>query len=75
MKAIVLLGAVLALLGVIGLAMPFFTTTETKDVLDFGGMKVQAQEKKTHAIPPILSGGVFVVGIVLIGAGVAMNRR
>ena len=62
MKGIVLFGAILALLGLIAFAMPSFNTEETKD-------------EEPHFIPPIVSGGAMVLGVLLIGAGVMMNRQ
>jgi hypothetical protein len=68
MKGILLIGAALAVLGLIGLAMPIFTTTDTKSVVKLGDLNVQAKEETPHAIPPLVSGGVLVIGVVLIGA-------
>lgn len=40
MKSIVWLGALLALLGILGLAIPVFTTSETKNVVKLGEFKI-----------------------------------
>jgi uncharacterized membrane protein len=69
MKPIIWLGAALVLLGLIGLAIPSFTTSQTKDVAKVGDLKVQSTEQKTHAIPTFLSAGVIVLGGVLIAVG------
>ena len=69
MKGLVIVGAVLVLLGIIGFAIPVFQTKETKDVARVGDLKLQATETTSHVIPPIVSGGAIVLGIVLIGAG------
>ncbi len=71
---IVVIGAILALLGIIGLAIPIFTTRETKDVAKVGDLKLQTTEATQHAIPPVVSGGALVIGIVLIGAGLYQRR-
>jgi hypothetical protein len=71
---IVVIGAVLALLGIIGLAIPIFTTRETKDVAKVGDLKLQTTEATQHVIPPVVSGGALVIGIVLIGAGLYQRR-
>ena len=44
-------------------------------MVKFGDLKVQAKTQETHVIPRILSEGAIALGIVLIGAGVVMNRR
>ena len=74
MRGIVMFGAMLALVGLVAFAIPSFTTPETQDVVKFGDLKVQARTEEPHTIPPILSGGVMVLGILLIGAGLVMNR-
>ena len=71
---IVVIGAILALLGIIGLAIPVFTTRETKDVAKVGDLKLQTTEARQHVIPPVVSGGALVIGIVLIGAGLYQRR-
>jgi hypothetical protein len=75
MKAIVMFGAVLALLGLIAFAMPSFNTEETKDIVKLRDLKVQARTEEPHFIPPIASGGAILLGVLLIGAGMAMNRQ
>ena len=69
MNKLVTIGAILVVLGVIGLAIPWFTTPETKDVANIGNLHVQAQENKTHFIPPAAAGAVVAVGIVILGGG------
>ncbi|HTW89526.1 MAG TPA: hypothetical protein VMD75_16130 [Candidatus Binataceae bacterium] len=71
MKGIIISGAILALLGLLAFAIPVFTTQHTEDVAKLGSLKVQANEQQTHVIPPLLSGGVLILGLVLIGVGVA----
>ena len=73
-NVLVVLGAVLALLGIVGLAMPIFTTRETKEVAKIGDLKVQTTEAREHVIPPMVSGGALAIGIVLIGAGLYQRR-
>ncbi|HWX32182.1 MAG TPA: hypothetical protein VNZ53_32725 [Steroidobacteraceae bacterium] len=75
MKSVVLFGAMLAVLGLIAFAIPSFNTEETKDVVKFGDLKVQAKTEEPHFIPPIVSGGAMVLGVLLIGAGMVMNRQ
>jgi hypothetical protein len=74
MKSIVWLGALLALLGILGLAIPIFTTSQTKDVAKLGGLKIQSTEQSTHVVPQALSAGALALGIILIGAGLYQKR-
>ncbi|MFZ2059754.1 MAG: hypothetical protein WAU82_01960, partial [Candidatus Binatus sp.] len=60
----------LAILGLVAFAMPSFNTEETKDVVKLGDLKVQAKTEEPHVIPPIVSEGAILLGILLIGAGV-----
>ena len=55
MKGIVLAGAVIALLGLLGLAIPVFSTSQTKDVAKIGDLKIQANEETSHVVPPMLA--------------------
>jgi hypothetical protein len=66
---LLVIGALLVLLGIAGLAMPSFSTRQTTDVAKIGNLKVQANEDTPHFIPPAVSEGALVVGIVLLGAG------
>ncbi len=68
-NTMIMVGAVLALLGTAGLAVPEFNTQQQKDVATVGDLKIQTQEKTPHTIPPLLAGGVLLVGVVLIGGG------
>jgi hypothetical protein len=69
MNGLIVGGAALILLGLIGFAIPIFTTEQTKDVAKVGDLKLQTTESTTHIIPPILAGGALVLGVLLIGAG------
>jgi hypothetical protein len=66
---LVLGGAVLILLGLLGFAIPYFTTEQTKDVAAIGDLKLQTTESKSYAIPPLVSGGALTLGILLLGGG------
>ena len=74
MKSITWFGALLAFLGILGLAIPAFTTSQTKDVAKVGSLKIQSTEQSTHVIPQALSVGVLVLGVILIGAGAYSKR-
>jgi hypothetical protein len=62
-------GVILVIIGLVGVAVPYITTQQTKDVATIGDLKLQTTESKSYAIPPLVSGGAVVLGIVLIGAG------
>jgi len=74
MKSITWLGVPLVLLGILGLAIPIFTTSQTKDVAQLGDLKIQSSEQSTHVVPQALSAGVFALGVVLVGAGLYQKR-
>jgi hypothetical protein len=67
-------GLALVLLGLVGFAIPIFTTQQTKEVARIGDLKLQSTESTSHIIPPLLSGGALVLGVVLIGAGFYQKR-
>jgi len=75
MKSIVILGAAVALIGLIAFAIPSFSTEQTRNVVDLGDLKVQAKTQETHVVPPIVSEGAIVLGVLLIGAGLVMSGR
>lgn len=68
MSKLMTVGAILVLLGVLGLAVPYFTTSETKDVAKVGDFKLQTTESTSHSIPPAAAGGVLILGGLLLGA-------
>lgn len=70
MKPIIWLGVLLAFVGILGLAVPVFTTSQTKDVVKMGDLRLQNTEHSTHVVPEALSAGVLILGVVLIGAGI-----
>jgi len=74
MNGLVIGGVVFILLGLAGFAIPIFTTQQTKEVARVGDLKLQTTENTSHVIPPIVSGGAVVLGIVLIGAGLYRKR-
>ncbi len=74
MSKFMIAGAILVVLGLIGLAVPIITTQQTKDVAKVGDLKIQTTESTAHTIPPLLSGGVLALGVVLIGAGFFQRR-
>ena len=74
MNGLTIAGVALVLLGLVGFAIPIFTTQQTKEVARVGDLKLQSTESTSHVIPPIVSGGALVLGVVLIGAGLYQKR-
>jgi drug/metabolite transporter (DMT)-like permease len=74
MKPIIMIGAIVALLGVLALAIPEFTTNQTKNVATLGDLKLQANEETSHSIPPILGGSALIVGLMLMAGGLYQRR-
>ncbi len=72
-RLLLIVGAIIFLLGIAGIAVPYFTTEQTKNVANVGPLHVQATEQQSHVIPPLLSDTAAVVGAVLMG--VALFRR
>jgi uncharacterized membrane protein HdeD (DUF308 family) len=73
-NGLLLIGAVLLIVGLFGLAIPVFTTQKTDTVARIGDLKLQNTEDASHHIPPLVSAGVLVLGMVLIGAGLYQKR-
>jgi len=74
MNMLMISGAILALLGLTGLAIPVFATQQTTEVAKIGDLKIDARENTFHSVPPLLSGGALVLGIILIGGGLYQRR-
>lgn len=69
-----MIGVALVLAGLLGLAVPVFSTSHTTDVAKIGDLKVQTTERHWYQVPPLVSGGALVLGVVLVGAGVLRRR-
>ena len=75
MKSLLIVGALLALLGILTLAFPAFWTRDTKNVAQLGDVTIQNHDNVLHVIPPTASIGAIVLGGGLIVAGVALKGR
>jgi hypothetical protein len=67
-------GTVLVFLGLLGFAIPIFTAERTTDVANIGGLELQSTQSTSYVIPPLVSGGAMVLGVVLIAAGFYRRR-
>ena len=74
MNGLMIIGVLLVVAGVLGFAIPVFTTQQTKEVARIGDLTLQNTEDTSHRIPQILSGSVLVLGAILIGASLYHRR-
>ena len=66
MKPAAIVGILLIIIGVIGLAYGGISYTKEKTVVDIGPIKATADTRETIPVPPILGGFALIGGIVLI---------
>ncbi len=69
MKTITWLGALLLLLGIAGLLVPKFSTTQTTDLANVGDVTVQDKTITHHMVSQPLTIAVLLLGVALIGTG------
>jgi hypothetical protein len=69
MRGTVLLGVILLVAGLAGLAWPVISYTTTEKVVDIGPVEVTAERERRVPVPPIAGGLAAVAGIVMIVAG------
>jgi hypothetical protein len=69
MRGTVLLGVILLVAGLAGLAWPVLSYTTTEKVVDIGPVEVTAEREKNVLVPPIVGGLAAVAGLVIIVAG------
>jgi uncharacterized membrane protein YidH (DUF202 family) len=62
-------GIILVVLGILGLASGGFSWTRNKTVIDAGPIELTAKERKSLPIPPIAGGLILVAGVVLLVKG------
>ena len=68
MKATTLVGILLIVLGIVGLAYPRISYTTREKVVDLGPIEATKESKKSIPLPPILGGLSLAGGIVLLVA-------
>jgi hypothetical protein len=56
MNSTVLIGVVLIVIGIIGLAYQGITYTSREKILDVGPIEATAEKQKTFPLPPIVGG-------------------
>ena len=72
MRGMKLLGVILLVAGLAGLAWPVISYTKTDKVVDLGPIEVTAEREKHVPVPPIVGGLAAVAGLVII---VASSRK
>ncbi|MGN6393306.1 MAG: DUF3185 domain-containing protein [Gemmatimonadales bacterium] len=68
MKPAAIVGILLIILGVVGLAFGGFSFTHKEKVVDLGPIQASADKKESVPIPPILGGLAIVGGVVLLAS-------
>jgi len=69
MRPLVVIGLILAVLGVVALAVPSFTYFTTERVADVGFFKVDVSRPHTIVLNPIVGVIALAVGVVMMLAG------
>ena len=69
MKAATIVGILLIIVGVAGLAFGGFSFTHREKVLDVGPIEAHADKKESLPVPPLLGALAIVGGIVLLASG------
>ncbi len=57
------IGIILVILGGLGLALEGVSWTERETVIDVGPLEASADVRRSQTIPPLLAGGVLILGI------------
>ena len=69
MKATTLVGILLIILGVVGLAYPRISYTTREKVVDLGPIEATKETKKSIPLPPVFGGLSLAGGVILLVAG------
>ena len=69
MKATTLVGILLIILGVVGLAYPRISYTTREKIVDLGPIEATKETKKSVPLPPVLGGLSLAGGVILLVAG------
>jgi len=73
-RFVIVLGAILLILGVIGLVHPSFTYHQQEEVAKVGPIKATMDEEKTAQIPAAVSITLLIAGIGLVVLGPRMKQ-
>ena len=70
----VILGVILLVLGIVGLAHPIFTYHQQEEVAKIGPVKATVNEEKTVQVPAAVSILLLVAGLGLVVLGPRMKQ-
>jgi hypothetical protein len=74
MKAPLVIGILLIVIGVMSLVFQGITYTTKEDVIDLGPVNVTTETKKSVPLPPILGGIALAGGILLVAKSARAGR-
>lgn len=69
MRASLIIGVVLIVIGIVALAYGGFSYTTREEVVDVGPLEVTKEERRTFPIPPVAGGALLAGGIILVILG------
>jgi hypothetical protein len=69
MNSTMLIGLILIVLGVVGLAYQGITYTTREKILDVGPLEATAKKEKTIPLPPIVGGVALAAGLLMVVGG------
>jgi len=69
MKPLALIGLLLIVVGLVGLAYQGITSTSRETVIDLGPLHATADRQKTLPLPPVVGIAAVAGGVVLLIAG------
>lgn len=70
MRATLITGVILIVVGAVALAYGGFSYTTREEVVDVGPLEVTKEERRTFPIPPVAGGALLAGGIILVVVGV-----
>ena len=70
-----IVGIVLLVVGLAGLAVGTFQYTRKEELLYVGPLHVETKRKKSITVPPLAAGGVAALGLALTLAGARKSKR
>ena len=73
-RFVIILGAILLILGVIGLVHPAFTYHQQEEVAKVGPIKATVDKEKTAQIPAAVSITLLIAGIMVVVFGPRMKQ-